>query len=128
MISCYECPAEISDQARACPKCGAPSRSIRKSDFFDENVSLKVFCLISFLASLMLLILGIVADAEDKEAYNEWKDCKSIYGDGSSIGGPCHDEMSNSLSTSNGGGFYFFSGLCFIAFLTSIGRLKKIYM
>jgi len=128
MILCYECNAEISDQAQACPKCGAPSRNFRKSDFFDENVSLKVFCLISFLASLILLILGIVADAEDKEAYNEWADCRSIYGDGSSIGGPCNDEMSNALRTHNGSGFYFFSGFCFIAFLVSIGRLKKKYM
>jgi TM2 domain-containing membrane protein YozV len=29
MIFCYECGAQISDQASACPKCGAPAKGPR---------------------------------------------------------------------------------------------------
>jgi hypothetical protein len=127
LILCHECQAEISDQAQACPKCGSPSRHLH-SGFLDENLSLKIFCLIAFLASLLFLILGIIADAEEQEAFNEWQDCKSIFGDNSSIGGPCQDEWSHSLAEQGGGGAYFWSILCFITFLVSVNRLKKKYM
>ena len=29
LITCYECGAEISDMAKSCPKCGAPSKKAR---------------------------------------------------------------------------------------------------
>ena len=56
LINCKECKAKVSDQAKACPKCGAPLKNftinkpdiskiflIFKSNFFNFGNNIKTF-------------------------------------------------------------------------------------
>lgn len=44
MITCHECSAEISDQAKACPKCGAPVKKddVRKYTEYIQKIAINI--------------------------------------------------------------------------------------
>lgn len=63
LITCYECSTEISDQAAACPKCGAPqSKKMREAAYAKtpEGKKQKLNVLVFWLM-LVALVIAIVA-------------------------------------------------------------------
>jgi hypothetical protein len=61
LIDCYECKAQISDSAAACPRCGAiPVDAARSLPVEVSNVDMKIGTMIWFLIKVAIAAIPAV--------------------------------------------------------------------
>lgn len=60
LIKCKECEKEISDQAVACPSCGAPVRNALNQDAKVKSVSNKRWVVLALILGSLLFVLSSI--------------------------------------------------------------------
>ena len=73
LVACRECGTEISDQAAACPKCGAPPKLTAKS------LLKKPILIAAVVLGFVVLVSGVFFREDIEEAYEGWMNPTSRY-------------------------------------------------
>lgn len=76
LITCHECNAQVSSEAAACPKCGAPIKSdaanVAAGRVVTTQQTSKVFKVGQLLAAL-LMVIGVVSCSQgERVASASW--------------------------------------------------------
>ena len=69
LISCPECKADVSDQAKTCPKCGAKLK----------GSLLKWFFIVPVILVIAFLIFGALIPENVAKANSAWELCRDMY-------------------------------------------------
>lgn len=74
LINCPECGKEISDKAKACPRCGAPAKVLESPEKAEKKTSaLKVFIVIAITIAVIggCVVAGIYQQQQEEKRLRE---------------------------------------------------------